>query len=227
MNTLQNDYNTQRSALNILEYGRLVQDYVSHINSIADKDQRTMWVHNLVNIMAILNPEIKLQSNYQEILWGHIHQISNFTLDVDSPYPLPQREDHNKKAEPIPYHTSTIRFRFYGRNLQNMIEKATQMEDGELKQELVNLIASFMYNSCKLWNNENLSNEVIAEHLNTLSKGKLALAGSEITVTADASVFAPRRHNNHQNKNNFRKNNNNKKNHLNNNNNRNKNKRRF
>jgi hypothetical protein len=175
--------------------------------------------------MAILNPEIKLQANYQEILWGHIHQISDFTLDVDSPYPLPQKEDKNKKPELIPYNTSTIRFRFYGRNLQNMIEKATEMEDGELKQELVNLIASFMYNSCKLWNNENLSNEVIAEHLNTLSKGKLALAGSEITVTADASAFTPRRNNNQQNKNNFRKNNSNKKNFSINN--RNKNKRRF
>ena len=50
------------------------------------------------------------------------------------------------------------------------------------------MIASFMYNSCKAWNNENLSNEVIADHLKTLSKGQLNIEGSELVVSADTTV---------------------------------------
>jgi hypothetical protein len=104
-----------------------------------------------------------------------------------------------------------------------MIDRAAEMEDGELKQDLVNMIASFMYNSCKAWNNENLSNEVIAEHLKTLSKGQLKIDGSELVVSADTTVSVRRPM---QKTNNFGRNNNNK-NKNNNNKNRGKNYRRF
>jgi hypothetical protein len=138
--------------------------------------------------MATLNPEVKQQNNYREMLWGHLFQIADYQLDVDSPYPAPAPEERLQKPQSIGYNDSVIKFRFYGRNLQNMVDKAAAMEDPELRQNLVNLIASFMYNSCKSWNNENLSNETIAEHLRTLSKGKLNLAGEELVVSADTSI---------------------------------------
>ena len=187
MTTLQEDYNTQREHLNISEYGRQIQEYVKHINSLADKDQRTKWANSVVNIMATLNPELRQQSNYREKLWGHLYQIADFNLDVDCPFPVPTREDKARKPAPIPYFDSKIKFRFYGRNLQNMVDKVGEMENGELKQDLVNLIASFMFNSCKSWNNENLSNDVIAEHLKILSKGKLSPEGQDIVVSPDNS----------------------------------------
>jgi hypothetical protein len=160
---------------------------------LPSKEERTSWVHNLAGIMATLNPDIKLQVNYKEILWGHIFQIGQYQLDVDSPYPIPTPEVKSKKPETIGYPTTNIRFRFYGRNLQMMVDKVSEMQDPELRQEMVNLIASFMYNSCKIWNNENLSNEVIAEHLKILSKGQLQIEGSEITVSVDASNFQPKK----------------------------------
>ncbi len=214
MTILQSDYNTQREHLRISEFGRHIQEYVSQIQSFPEKEKRTQWVHNLVNIMATLNPEIKLQSNYKEILWGHIYQIGNYDLDVDCPYEIPKPEEKAKKPNQIGYPTTNIRFRFYGRNLQMMVDKVSEMEDPEIRQEMVNLIASFMFNSCKIWNNENLSNEVIAEHLKILSKGQLQIQGSEITVSADASSnFQPKKFFK-SNNNNFgrNKNNNNKKN---------------
>jgi hypothetical protein len=58
---------------------------------------------------------------------------------------------------------------------------------------------------------ENLTNEVIAEHLSILSKGKLRLSGDEITVTADASSqFTPKKNysNSSNNRNNFNRKNN-------------------
>lgn len=192
MTTLQDDYNTQRATLNISEYGRHVQEYIDHIKTIASKEERTSWVHNLVGIMATLNPDIKLQANYKEILWGHIYHIANYDLDLDCPYEIVKNQKNTTKPEHLGYNDSGIRFRFYGRNLQMMIDKAAEMEDGELKQDLVNMIASFMYNSCKAWNNENLSNEVISEHLKTLSKGQLNIDGSELVVSADTTISVRR-----------------------------------
>jgi hypothetical protein len=211
MLSLQDDYNSQRSPLNIAEYGRTVQEYVAHIKTLPTKEERTKWVYQLVNIMATLNPNMKLQSDYQAVLWGHIYQISNYTLDIDSPYPLPTEDIKTEKPAKILYNDTGIRFRFYGRNLQNMIDKVTEIEDENLRQDLVNLIASFMFNSCKIWNDENLTNEVIAEHLSILSKGKLRLSGDEITVTADASSqFTPKKNfsNSSNNRNNFNRKNN-------------------
>ncbi|MSP09775.1 MAG: DUF4290 domain-containing protein [Flavobacteriaceae bacterium] len=208
MTILQDDYNTQRPILGISEYGRHVQEYIEHIKSLPSKEERTSWVHNLAGIMATLNPDIKLQVNYKEILWGHIFQMADYDLDVDCPYEIVQVKQEFKRPEHLGYNASGIRFRFYGRNLQMMIDKAGEMEDGELKQDLVNMIASFMYNSCKAWNNENLSNEVIAEHLKTLSKGQLKIEGSELVVSADTTLNV--RQPLPQKTNNFGRNNNNK-----------------
>lgn len=188
MTTLQEDYNTQREKLTISEYGRQIQEYVKHIKSIANKDLRSRWAGSVVNVMATLNPDLRQQSNYKEKLWGHLFQIADYDLDVDCPYPVPTREERTKKPGTIGYFDSKIKFRFYGRNLQNMVDQVGAMEEGTLKQDLVNLIASFMYNSCKSWNNENLSNDVIAEHLKILSKGKLTPGGEDIVVSPDTSI---------------------------------------
>lgn len=215
MMTLQDDYNTQRQAMSMSEYGRHIDLYLDHIKSIADRNERTLWVHNLVQIMATLNPDIKVQANYKEILWGIVMHVAEYQLDVDCPYPIVNKTIESKKPEQIGYPSANIRFRFYGRNLQMMIDKAAAMESGTLREDLVNMIASFMYNSCKAWNNENLSNEVIAEHLKTLSGGKLQLSGEEITVSPDTQLAQPNK-NWHNRKSNFQrnnnKNNNNKKN---------------
>jgi len=187
MNILQDDYNTQRPPMAISEYGRIVLDYINHIKTLPEKAKRTEWCHSLILVMATLNPEVKVQTNYIEKLWDFLFRIADYDLDVDSPFPPPLPEEQLKKPDTIGYNDSVIKFRFYGRNLQNMVDKASEMEDQALRQNLVNLIASFMYNSCKSWNNENLSNETIAEHLKTLSKGKLVLASDEFVVSQDNS----------------------------------------
>ncbi|MBS3915500.1 MAG: DUF4290 domain-containing protein [Bacteroidetes bacterium] len=207
---MQDDYNTQRSSMVIAEYGRHVHDYVKYIQSLSDRDKRTSTAEAVIQIMAVLNPEVKQQSNYKETLWEHLYQMADYDLDVDCPYAMPTREERNQKPGSIGYPDSVIKFRFYGRNLQNMVDKAAEMEDPELRQGLVNLIASFMYNSCKSWNNENLSNETIAEHLKTLSKGKLNLAGDQLVVSQDNSPqkkFFNRNKSNNNNNNNRNKNN--------------------
>lgn len=211
-------YNTQRENLNISEYGRNVQEMVNHIKTIDDKTKRNLLAAGVVNVMANLNPSIKEMDNYKQKLWDHLFAIADFDLDVDSPYPIPERGEMFSKPNRIPYQSNMIRFRFYGRNVQNMILAAAEMEEGETRTAFINLIASFMRNSCKSWNNEDLTEEAITEHMRQLSGGKLNLSGDEITIlfhTRDFPRnpgFQSKNNNNNRNKgrnNNFRNKNNN------------------
>ncbi|MEY3982878.1 MAG: hypothetical protein RL160_435 [Bacteroidota bacterium] len=182
------DYNTSRPQLKNSEFGRAIQDYVHHIMEQTDKAKRTSLCHSLVQVMLTLNPSMREQADARQKLWDHLYLLSDFKLDVDGPFPAPTEASVRNKPQHIPYNDSMIRFRFYGRNLQLMVQRASEMEDGPIKQDLVNLIASFMYNSCKSWNNENLSNEVIAEHLRILSKGQLELNPERLEVYQDHSI---------------------------------------
>lgn len=175
-------YNTQREVLRISEYGRNIQEMVAYMKAIEDKTKRTLLATGVVNVMANLNPHLKEMADYKQKLWDHLYAIADFDLDVDSPYPMPEKEVLHKKPSPIPYQDNMIRFRFYGRNVQNMVLAASEMEEGETRTAFINLIASFMLNSCRNWNNENLSEEIIAEHMRILSSGKLDLSPSDITI---------------------------------------------
>lgn len=208
MQILQEDYNTQRPIMKISEFGRHIQGYIDYIKTLPEKEKRTDAANAVIQIMSTLNPELRLQNNYKEKLWGHLFQIADYDLDVDSPYPIPEPEKRHQKPSEIGYNDSKIKFRFYGRNLQNMVDTAAAMDNSDLRQNLVNLIASFMYNSCKSWNNENLSNETIAEHLKVLSQGKLLLASDEFVVSQDNSPQKKffNRNNNSNNKNNNNRN---------------------
>lgn len=186
---LQDDYNTARGTLELPEYGRIVQKLVQHINTMPSKLERTRMATGVVSIMLHLNPHMREQQDVKHILWDHLHIMSGYTLDVDGPYDLPLKEEVDKQPERIQYNDSLIKFRFYGRNLQLMVMKASEMENGPLKSDFINMIASFMFNSCRNWNNENLGNDVLAEHMLALSKGKLVVRGEDLHISAEQQVF--------------------------------------
>lgn len=201
-------YNTQREKLSFSEYGRNVQKMVEHVVKIEDTAKRNQLAKTIVAIMANLNPGIKEYGDFQHKLWDHIHAISDFTLDVEGPFPAPARENLNKKPDALEYPTSHIKFRYYGRNVQNMIKKAADMAEGPAKTAFINMIASFMKNSSKAWNDEILLPEQICEHLETISDGKLKLTPEDLILTAEVRSRGYSFSNYKGNKN-FRSNNNN------------------
>ncbi len=195
-------YNTQSKKLIISEYGRSFQNMVEHVLSIADRDKRLKMAEALISVMEILNPSVKEQSDYKQKLWDHLYIISEFKLDVDGPYPAPEQTKIHQKPEKVEYPTLPIKFRFYGRNLQFMVNKATSIENPELKAEFLNLLASFMTNSSRNWNNENLSNQQLAEHLEALSQNKLKVNPEELEITLEQRKKKFYKHNNNNNNNN-------------------------
>lgn len=178
-------YNTQNDQLIISEYGRSFQNMVQHVCTINEPEKRLKMAEALISVMEILNPSVKNQTDYKQKLWDHLYIISDFKLNVESPYPAPEKTKIHQKPERIPYPSQPIKYRFYGRNLQLMANKAASIESPELKNEFVNLLASFMTNSSKSWNNENLNNQQLAEHLETLSNRQLKINPEELELTID------------------------------------------
>ncbi len=195
-------YNTQSKKLIISEYGRSFQDMVEHVLTLPDKDKRLKMSEALISVMEILNPSVKEQADYKQKLWDHLYIISDFKLDVDGPYPAPEQNKIHQKPDKVEYPSLPIKFRFYGRNLQFMVQKATNLENPELQGEFLNLLASFMTNSSRNWNNENLSNQQLAEHLEALSQNKLKVNPEELEITLEQRKKKFFKHNNNNGGNN-------------------------
>ncbi len=169
------EYNTSRSKMNISEYGRNIQKMIEQIMAVEDREKRNQMARATINVMGQLNPHLRDVNDFKHKLWDHLFIMSDFNLDVDSPYPIPSRETLSRKPEPLSYSSNNIRIRHYGRHIEQIIEKACEMEDGPIKDTLVKLIANHLKKSYLTWNRDAVNDEEIAEHLNLLSNGRLKL----------------------------------------------------
>ena len=193
-------YNTQKENVVLSEYGRNVQGLVDNLNNIEDEEKRNNAAKTIVKVMANLNPSIKELDNYEQTLWDHLHFMGKFKLNIESPYPVPAPEELAAPPNDIKYTDTRIKYRVYGRNLQKMVESAVQLPDSELKKSYLNLIASFMVNSSRNWNDEHLTNEQVAEHLKDLSKGELIVNPEELVIHLEARRKKPVLHKNKKKK---------------------------
>lgn len=169
------EYNTQREDLIIPEYGRNVQKMVEHALTIEDREKRTAYVNLIITAMYNVNPDAKTIVDFKHKLWDHLFIISDYKLDVDSPYPMPDKQERLNLPQPLKYKNSNIKFGPYGKVLENMIEKVIEMEDNEEKQTLIALIAQQLKKSYLQWNRDSVDDELILKHFEELSKGQLKL----------------------------------------------------
>lgn len=165
-------YNSQRENVILAEYGRHVQELVKHVLSRTDREERTAAAYEVVQIMASINPQVKEQPEYKQKLWDHLHIIADFKLDVDAPYPLPEPEVLHKKPDPMDYPQHRLRYRYYGKNIERMVEAAVEME-AELQPRFIDMLGSYMKMAYRQWNDERVSDETIIRHMRELSGGRL------------------------------------------------------
>ena len=168
-------YNTEREKLNIPEYGRNVQGLVDYALTIEDREKRTAFAGIIINAMAQVNPSVKELSDYKHKLWDHLFIMSDYRLDVDSPYPKPVKEELNTKPERLAYKSSMIRFRPYGKLIENVIDKVITMPEGEEKNVLIGMIAQYLKKAYLQWNVNSCDDEMILKHFEQLSHGQLKL----------------------------------------------------
>ncbi len=171
--TKKMDYNSQRPHLLLAEYGRNVQNMVKHVITLPTKEERNKYAQAVIELMGHLNPHLRDVTDFKHKLWDHLFIISEFKLDVDSPYPIPSRETLVSKPQPIPYPKDNIRFKHYGKTIELMIDKIKTIEEPDKKEAAVNAIANFMKMSYVSFNKDTVADETILNDLRILSKGEL------------------------------------------------------
>lgn len=167
------DYNTCRTPLILKEYGRNVQKLAEFIKSVDDREKRTEYAKLLIELMKQVNPAVKDTLENNQKLWDDLHIISKFDLEVDGPYPKPQPEMLSKKPDKMPFRTSEIRFRHYGRNLELLIKNAAALEDQEERESALIYIGRMMKSFHAIWNKENVDDNTILNNIRILSNHKL------------------------------------------------------
>ncbi|WP_448698279.1 DUF4290 domain-containing protein [Mucilaginibacter sp. AW1-3] len=169
------DYNSTRSKLLLSEYGRNVQNMVKYIVALPTKEERNRYAAVVIDLMGFLNPHLRDVADFKHKLWDHLHIISNFEIDVDSPYPPPSPEAIHLKPEPLKYPHQRIKYKHYGKTIELMINKAKSIQEPERRNHMVQAIANFMKMAYVQWNKDSVADETILNHLFELSGGELKL----------------------------------------------------
>lgn len=167
------EYNTERNHLVISEYGRNIQRMIEHAMNLTDRDERNKAAKVIIDVMGQLNPHLRDIHDFTHKLWDHLFIISDFKLDVDSPYPIPTRQTFEEKPKRVPYPASNIRYRHYGKIMEQMIQKAIDWPEGKEKEALVEMIANQLKKAYIAWNRDSVNDDVIFDHLEQMSHGKL------------------------------------------------------
>ncbi len=174
------EYNTSKSKLILKEYGRNIQKLVEYLPTVEDREKRTRYAYTLIELMRQLNPDVKEGMESTQKLWDDLYIMSNFILDVESPFPVPTEEILLKKPDRVPYHQEPIRYKHYGKNIEMLLEKAAAIEDKEEQKAAVISIGKLMKSFYGTWNKENVDNEVIVQNIRELSKYKLDISLEEV-----------------------------------------------
>lgn len=167
------EYNTTRSHLLMKEYGRHIQKMVDHLLTIEDREERQRNANAVIELMGFLNPHLKNVEDFRHKLWDHLFLISDFELDVDSPYPIPTRETLQARPEPLRYPKKYPKFNHLGKNIEVVINKALAEKDPEKKQGFANAIAYYMKLTYSSWHKELVHDDTIQAELSSMTNGEL------------------------------------------------------
>ena len=169
------------------EYGRHVQKMVDHLLTIEDKERRQKNAQAVIELMGFINPQLKNIEDYRHKLWDHLFLISEFKLDVESPYPIPTRESLRARPAPLPYPKRYPKYSHLGKHLELVVQKALAEENEEKRSGFAHAIAYYMKLTYNTWHKELVPDDSIRSEMNTITKGQL-----EFTNTPYVKAFRER-----------------------------------
>ncbi len=167
------EYNTTRNFLIMREYGRHIQKMVEYLLTIEDKEERQRNAYAVIELMGFLNPHLKNVEDFRHKLWDHLFLISDFTLDVESPYPIPTRETLKARPERLRYPKKYPKYNHLGKNIEVVIDKALKEENPEKKQGFANAVAYYMKLTYSNWHKELVHDDNIQSELSSITNGEL------------------------------------------------------
>lgn len=198
------EYYTEKDRLILPEYGRNIQQMVEYAMTIEDKDERTKCVRTIISVMGNLFPHLRNVNDFKHKLWDHLAIMSNFELDIDYPYEVPQADILQTKPDKLPYPATIIRYRHYGQTVIRLVDAAIAYK-GEDRDKFIELVANHMKKCILNWNRDSVEDNEIFKDLKTISKGEIDLVGSglklrEVKEVVNQNRGSSNHHNNQSNK---------------------------
>ena len=175
-------YNTEEKRLALPDYGRNIQNMVDHCLTIADREERTRCANTIISIMGNMFPHLRDVNNFKHILWDHLAIMSDFKLDIDYPYEVIKKEELYVRPKCLPYPKNDIRYRHYGKTIELMINEASKMEEGPMRDRLVQLLATHLKLDYLLWNKDSVDDEKILKDLSEMSNRKITLNPDQLKL---------------------------------------------
>lgn len=166
---MRHNYNYTRRKLYLPEYGRHIHKMVDSLLLIEDRVERTRQAKAVIAVMGNLNPLLRDTADFTHKLWDHLFIMSDFQLDVDSPYPLPTREDLEPQPRRLKYPQSHIPFKHYGKYVGKILKSLIDVDNEAGVTKTVGNIARYMRAKSYEYNLEHPNNEVIIKDIKRLS----------------------------------------------------------
>ena len=172
---MKKNYNYTRRKLYLPEYGRHIQEMIDSLSQIEDRRERNRQARAVIAVMGNLNPLLRDTADFTHKLWDHLFIMSDFQLDVDSPYPRPTRQELTVTPNRMPYTQGRITFKHYGKYVERMIGSLATVENPRAVASAVDNLARYMRTKSYEYNQEHPNNEVIVKDIKRMSGGAIEI----------------------------------------------------
>ncbi len=172
---MRKNYNNTRPKLHLPEYGRHIQEMVETLKSIEDRNERNRQAKAVIAVMGNINPLLRDTASFTHKLWDHLFIMSNYELDVDSPYSKPSRQELTAKPNKLSYGQTYIRHKHYGKYVCKAIGDLASNSNTEAVSQIIDRIARFMRSKSYEYNQEHPSNTVIIKDIKSMSDGSIEI----------------------------------------------------
>lgn len=172
---MKKNYNNERRKLFLPEYGRHIHEMVDTLLEIEDRRDRNRQARAVIAVMGNLFPLLRDTADFKHKLWDHLFIMSDFQLDVDSPYPRPSREELTINPRPLHYSQGKVAYKHYGKYVERMIEHLGQHSAQKRCDRAISDIARYMRTKSYEYNQEHPNNEVIIKDIRRMAKGEIHL----------------------------------------------------
>lgn len=172
---MRHNYNYTRRKLYLPEYGRHIHKMIDSLLTIEDRAERTRQAKAVIAVMGNLNPLLRDTADFTHKLWDHLFIMSDFQLDVDSPYPQPTREELEPTPRRLNYPQSFIRFKHYGKYVGRILKTLSDCPQDKSIDNTVGNIARYMRTKSYEYNLDHPNNEVIIKDIKILSGNSIEI----------------------------------------------------
>lgn len=177
---MRKNYNFTRRKLYLPEYGRHIHKMVDSLLEIEDRQERTRQAKAVIAVMGNINPTLRDTDGFKHKLWDHLFIMSDFKLDVDSPYAQPSRQDLTLRPQKLSYPQSRAMFKHYGKYTERFVRLISEESDTSRAVTEMSNIARYMRTNSYEFNNEHPNNDSIIRDIHLMADNNLNMDLSDI-----------------------------------------------